>query len=66
MTSSSNLDPFDMWRQVVTKLEGSIYSMANNSMNSEQFTRALDQLSQVSTGMQQTFEKVLDGYFKTL
>ena len=66
MTSSSNLDPFEMWRQVVTKLEGSINSMANNSMNSEQFTRALDQLSQVSTGMQQTFEKVLDGYFKTL
>ena len=65
MTSSSNLDPFEMWRQVVTKLEGSINSMANNSMNSEQFTRALDQLSQVSTG-QQTFEKVLDGYFKTL
>ena len=22
MTSSSNLDPFEMWRQVVTKLEG--------------------------------------------
>ena len=66
MTSSSNLDPFEMWRQVVTKLEGGINSMANNSMNSEQFTRALHQFSQVSTGMQQTFEKVLDGYFKAL
>ena len=66
MTSSSNLDPFEMWRQVVTKLEGGINSMANSSMNSEQFTRALHQFSQVSTGMQQTFEKVLDGYFKAL
>jgi hypothetical protein len=66
MTSSSNLDPFEMWRQVVTKLEGGINAMANNSMNSEQFTRALHQFSQVSTGMQQTFEKVLDGYFKAL
>jgi hypothetical protein len=66
MTSSSKLDPFEMWRQVVTKLEGGINSMANNSMNSEQFTRALHQFSQVSTGMQQTFEKVLDGYFKAL
>jgi hypothetical protein len=55
-----------MWRQVVTKLEGGINSMANNSMNSEQFTRALHQFSQLSTGMQQTFEKVLDGYFKAL
>ena len=66
MTSSSNLDPFEMWRQVVTKLEGGINSMANSSMNSEQFTRALQQFSQVSTGIQQTFEKVLDGYFKAL
>ena len=66
MTSSSNLDPFEMWRQVVTKLEGGINSMANSSMNSEQFTRALHQFSQVSTGMQQTFEKALDGYFKAL
>ena len=66
MTSSSTLDPFEMWRQVVTKLEGGINSMANSSMNSEQFTRALQQFSQVSTGMQQTFEKVLDGYFKAL
>src|SRR5262245_19115275 len=64
--SSPNLDPFEMWRQVVTKLEGGINSMANNSMNSEQFARALHQFTQVSTGMQQTFEKVLDGYFKAL
>ena len=66
MSSSSSLDPFEMWRQVVTKLEGGINSMANSSMNSEQFTRALHQFSQVSTGMQQTFEKALDGYFKAL
>lgn len=66
MTSSSNPDPFEMWRQVVSKLEGGINSMANQNMNSEQFTRALQQFSQVSTGMQQTFEKVLDGYFKAL
>ena len=65
-SSSSNLDPFEMWRQVVTKLEGGINSLANNSMNSEQFARALHQFTQVSTGMQQTFEKVLDGYFKAL
>jgi len=66
MTSSSNPDPFEMWRQAVTKLEGGINSMANQNMDSEQFTRALQQFSQVSTGMQQTFEKLLDGYFKAL
>src|SRR5580765_7376702 len=66
MASSQTLDPFEMWRQVVTKLEGGINSMANKSMNSEEFGRALAQFSQVSVGMQQTFEKVLDGYFKAL
>jgi predicted ribosome quality control (RQC) complex YloA/Tae2 family protein len=66
MTSSSNLDPFEMWRQVVNKLEGGINSIANRSMNSEQFTRTLQQFSQISTGMQQTFDKVLDGYFRAL
>ena len=66
MTSSSIPDPFEMWRQAVTKLEGDINSMANQNMNSEQFTRLLQQFSQVSTGMQQMFEKALDGYFKAL
>ncbi|MCC8961387.1 hypothetical protein H8A95_03400 [Bradyrhizobium sp. Pear76] len=66
MSSSQNLDPFEMWRQIVTKLEGGINSMANNGMNSEEFLRALHQFSQVSTGMQQTFEKALDAYFKAL
>ena len=66
MSSAQNLDPFDMWRQVVTKLEGGINSMANKSMGSEEFTRALQQFSQVSVGMQQTFEKALDNYFKAL
>ena len=66
MTSSVNLDPFEMWRQVVTKLEGGMNSLANSGMNSEQFTRAAHQFSQISTGLQQTFEKALDGYFKAL
>ena len=66
MTSSVNLDPFEMWRQVVTKLEGGMNSLANSGMSSEQFTRVAHQFSQVSTGLQQTFEKALDGYFKAL
>ena len=66
MTSSVNLDPFEMWRQVVTKLEGGMNSLANSGMSSEQFTRAAHQFSQISTGLQQTFEKALDGYFKAL
>ncbi|MFP5473481.1 MAG: hypothetical protein ACLGJD_07555 [Gammaproteobacteria bacterium] len=66
MTSTQNLDPFEMWRQAVTKLEGDINSMANKSMGTEEFTRLLAQVSPVAIGMQQIFEKVLDSYFKAL
>lgn len=66
MTASSNLDPFDMWRQMLGKLEDNINTMANDSMSSEQFNRTLGQLSEVSTGMRQMFDKALDGYFKAL
>ena len=66
MSSPAGMDPFEMWRQVVTKLEGGMNSLANSGMSSEQFTRAAHQFSQVSTGLQQTFEKALDGYFKAL
>jgi hypothetical protein len=66
MTSSSNFDPFEMWRQAVTKLEGGVNSIATDGMRSEDFTRALSQFTQMSGGMQQTFEKALDGYFKAM
>src|SRR5574337_589025 len=66
MASTRNLDPFEMWRQVVTKLEGDINSMANKSMSSEEFARVLGQFSPVAIVMQQIFEMVLDRYFKAL
>ena len=66
MTSSSNFDPFEMWRQAVTKLEGSANSIATDGMKSEDFTRALSQFAQMSGGMQQTLEKALDSYFKAM
>jgi hypothetical protein len=35
-------------------------------MNSNEFSRGLHQFTQMSLGMQKTFEKSLDGYSKTL
>jgi hypothetical protein len=55
-----------MWRQIVTKLEGGINSMANSNMNSDEFSKAVHQFSQTSMGLQRSFEKALDGYLKAL
>ncbi|GHE78583.1 hypothetical protein GCM10019059_41720 [Camelimonas fluminis] len=65
-TKTPQFDPFEMWRQAINKFETGINSMTNNSTNPEQFTRALQQFGQVSTGVQKTFEKSLDAYFKAM
>ncbi len=66
MATSLNLDPFDMWRQALTKLEGGVNALSNRSMNSDEFTQALHQFSTVALGMQHVFEKALGAYFKTI
>jgi hypothetical protein len=66
MSSPENQDPFEVWRQFIAKFESDINSMANDSMNSNEFSRGLHQFTQMSLGIQKTFEKSLDGYFKTL
>ncbi|MFT3800371.1 MAG: phasin family protein [Burkholderiaceae bacterium] len=59
-------DPFEFWRQFVNKFESDVNAMANRSMGSEQFASTLQNVSQAATGMQQMFDKMLDGYFKAL
>jgi len=66
VASSGNMDPFEMWRQMLGRLETSINSMANESMSGEQFNRTLGQFSEVSTGMRQAFDKALERYFKAM
>ena len=66
MATSVNLDPFDMWRQAVSKLEEGMNSLGNQSLNSEEFTKALHQLSTVSMQMQLVLEKVLGEYLKAV
>jgi hypothetical protein len=66
MSSQGSQDPFDVWRQFIAAFESDVNAMANDSMNSNEFSRGLHQFTQLSLGMQKTFEKSLDGYFKTL
>lgn len=66
MTTKPVLDPFEMWRQIINKIEAGTNAIAKNTPNPEQFARASQQFTQVSSGMQNSFGKALDNYFKAV
>lgn len=66
MTTPFNLDPFDMWRQAVTKMEEGINTLGNQSLKSDEFSKALMEFSTVSMQMQHVLEKALGRYFKAI
>jgi hypothetical protein len=66
MASQLKSDPFDMWRQALSKLESGMNALSNRSMDSDQFAQALQQFSAVSIGMQQALDKALRRHLKVL
>ncbi|MBS0316775.1 MAG: hypothetical protein JSR49_06590 [Proteobacteria bacterium] len=64
MPSSLFPDPLQMWRDAVTRLENDVNAMATGGMKSQEVARSLNQFSAVSLGMQQAFEKVVEGYLR--
>ncbi|MEO6747254.1 MAG: hypothetical protein ABIS28_04520 [Caldimonas sp.] len=64
MASSFLVDPLQLWRDAVTKLEGEVNSLATGSSKNEQIVSALHQFSSVTLGMEQLLEKVIGGYLR--
>ena len=64
MASSFLVDPLQLWRDAVTKLEGEVNSLATGSTKNEQIVGALHQFSSVTLGMEQLLEKVIGGYLR--
>ena len=62
MTSSPIPDPLQMWREALTKLESNVNSLVTGSMDSQEVMRSVHQLSTVSLGLQQAFEKAIGSY----
>jgi hypothetical protein len=62
MTSSLIPDPLQMWREALTKLESNVNSLVTGSMDSQELMRSVHQLSTVSLGLQQAFEKAIGSY----
>jgi hypothetical protein len=64
MASSLIPDPMQFWRDAVTRLENDFNSAATGSLKSQELMRALHQFSNASMGMQQLFEKAVEGYLR--
>jgi hypothetical protein len=62
MSTSLIPDPFQMWREALTKLEGNVNSLVTERMDTQDLMRSVHQLSTLSLGMQQAFEKAIGSY----
>ncbi len=62
MSTSLIPDPFQLWREALTKLEGNVNSLVTGGMDSQELMRSVHQLSSLSMGMQQAFEKAIGSY----
>ena len=66
MASSPIPDPFQLWRDAVAKMEGNVNTLVTGSMESKELMGSLHQISAVSLGMQQAFEKPIGSYLGKL
>jgi hypothetical protein len=66
MSTAPFPDPFQLWRDALTKLEGGVNSLVTGSMDSQEVMRSVHQLSALSLGLQQAFEKAIGAYFAKL
>ena len=57
-------DPFQMWREALSKFENEANSFVTGSMKSQQMLQSLRQLSSVWLAMQQLFEKTVEDYLR--
>jgi uncharacterized membrane protein YccC len=62
MASSLIPDPLQMWRDALTKLESNVNSLVTGSMDSQEVVRSVHQLSTISLGLHQAFEKAIGSY----
>ncbi|WP_418147612.1 hypothetical protein ABL850_31525 [Variovorax paradoxus] len=66
MATPLNLDPFDMWRQAVTKLEEGMNALGTRSLKTDEVGKALLQFSAASTQMRQLMDKASSKYLKSI
>jgi len=66
MAEPPNLDPLGIWRDMLGQWERGMNSVANQAMGSDEFSRAVHQITTVGLRMQQTVGEVLGKSLQTL
>jgi len=59
-------DPFQIWRETLTLIEGEINSLASRKMETAEFAQAANQFNKVSLGMQHVLERSLASVLRRL
>jgi len=59
MAEPPNLDPLAMWRDMLGQWERGVNSVANQAMGSDEFSRAMHQMTAVGLRLQQTVGEVV-------
>jgi hypothetical protein len=59
MPEQPSLDPFAMWRDMLGQWERGLNGVANQAMGSDEFSRAMHQVTSMSLRMQQTVGEVM-------
>lgn len=64
MATSPFPDPLQFWREAVNKLEKDANTLATDGLKSPELMRSLQQASNVSLGLQQAYEKMLEAHLQ--
>jgi tetrahydromethanopterin S-methyltransferase subunit G len=60
MAEPPNLDPLAMWRDMLGQWERGVNSVASQAMGSDEFSRAMHQMTAVGLRLQQTVGEVVE------
>jgi len=66
MAEQPNLDPLGLWRDMLGQWERGLNSVANQAMGSDEFSRALHQVTSLGLRMQQSVGETMDKSLRAL
>jgi hypothetical protein len=66
MAEQPNLDPLALWRDMLGQWERGLNSVANQAMGSDEFSRAMHQVTSLGLRMQQTAGEAMEKSLRAL
>jgi len=66
MAEQSNLDPLGLWRDMLAQWERGLNSVANQAMGSDEFSRAMHQVTSLGLRMQQSMGEAMNKSLQAL